>query len=161
MAAIQNVKPAISHLQTPPLPLALASPSARLPIAPFFHPSCACTSAFSAIGRGTPNAETGRTTSYTKPLHPAPSYTTPPPPLSSETVLPIPPPPSSALAPASISLAPLPDLYLYTPRLIPLYPPLRTCATLTPSFTRFNRSPCRNIHSAYHLLAIRASNSRL
>ncbi len=41
--------PAASHLQTPPLPLALG-----LPIAPFFHASCACASAFSAIGCSTP-----------------------------------------------------------------------------------------------------------
>ena len=48
-------------------------------------------SAPSAVVR--PNAETRRTTSCTKPPHPAPSYPTPPPPLSSETAPPRPPPP--------------------------------------------------------------------
>ena len=47
------------------------------------------------------------------------------------------------------------------PRLIPLYPPLRTCATLTPSFTRFNRSPRRNNHNTCYPLTISAYLSRL
>jgi len=60
------------------------------------------------------NPETSRTTSCTKLPSPVPSHTRPPPPLSSETVFPTPPPPSSALAPASIPLAPLPNLCLPT-----------------------------------------------
>ena len=59
-------------------------------------------------------AETSRTTSCTKPSPPVPSHTRPSPLLSSETALPIPPPPPSALAPASIPLAPLPKLCLPT-----------------------------------------------
>ena len=77
-------------------------------------------SPLSAVVR--PNAETRRTTSCTKPPHPAPSYPTPPPPLSSETTPPRPPPPA-ALAPAARPLAPLPNL-LYVPSRIPLHPPL-------------------------------------
>jgi 2-isopropylmalate synthase (EC 2.3.3.13) len=42
------------------------------------------------------------------------------------------------------------------PPLIPLYPSLHTCTTPTPSFTRFNRSPCRNIHNTCYSLAISA-----
>jgi hypothetical protein len=58
-------------------------------------------------------------TSCTKPPPPAPSYTTPSPPLSSETALPIPPSLPSALAPASIPLAPLPNLCLPTSSIPP------------------------------------------
>jgi hypothetical protein len=66
-----------------------------------------------------PIAETSRTTSCTKTPYPAPSYTTPPPLLSSETALPIPPPPPFALAPASIPLATLPNPCLPTSSISP------------------------------------------
>ena len=53
------------------------------------------------------NAETSRTTPCTKPPHPASYSTTPP------------PPPTSALAPASIPLVPLPNLCLPTSSIPP------------------------------------------
>jgi hypothetical protein len=121
MAGDRSIKHAISHLQTPPLPLALALPPARLPIAPLFPRLLRLMICFlrHRPWHDSLNAETSSTTSCTKPPNPVPSHTTPPPPPSSETVLPTPPPPSSALVPASISLAPLPNLCLLTSSIPP------------------------------------------
>ncbi len=147
-----------------PMPLALAPPPARLQRPPFSTPPAPAhplsPPSAGAPSFDSPNVETRRTTSCKKPPPPAPSYTTPPPPLSSETALPIPPPLPSALAPASIPLAhsltcaslppPCPQPHITSPT-----------ATPTTSFTRFHRSPRRNIPSACHLLAIQASTSYL
>jgi len=91
-------------------------------------------------------------------LIPSPLY--PPPPLSSETALPIPPPPSSALAPASIPLALLPNLCLPTAFIRPasyhfthryahnLFPPLPSL----PSPQHPQRLPSLGYPSLYLLL---------
>ena len=118
-----NVKHVISPLQTPPLALALAPPPARLPIA-LFPRLLRLRIRFLRhwLWYLLPIAPAPKPVVQLllrKPPRPAPSHTTSPPPLSSETALPIPPPPPSALAPASILLAPLPKLCLPTSSIPP------------------------------------------
>ena len=75
-----------------PIPLALAPPPVRLPIAPFSTPAAPddplSPSSAVAPSSDSPNAETSRITSCAKPPHSASYSTTPPPPLSSETASP-------------------------------------------------------------------------
>ena len=158
-----NVKHAISHLQTPPLALPLASPPARLPIAPLFP--CLLRLRIRFLRHWPwyllPIASTPKPVVqllirnlYTQ-LPPTPRHHLPyrpKPPLQYR--LRHPPLPRPYFWPHSLICASI-------PRLIPLYPPLRTCATLTPSFTRFNRSPRRNNHNTCYPLTISAYLSRL
>ena len=77
------------HSETLCPELVLAPPPARLPIAPFFHVSCACAFVFSAIGLWylLPIAPTSKPVVQllVRNLHTQLSHTTSPPPLSSET----------------------------------------------------------------------------
>jgi len=157
-------KYAISHLQKPPLLLALAPPPARLPIDPLFPRLLRLMICF-----------VRHRLWYILPIVPAPKpgiqflvrnrYTHLPP--TPRHRLPYRlklPPPSSALAPASISLALLPKLYLPTSSVLPAsyHFTHRYAHALPPiSFTRFNRSPRRSTHSTCHLLAVRVPTSCL
>ena len=112
-------KYAISHLQTPPLLLALAPPPARLPIDPLFPGLLRLTICFvrhrlwyllPIVPTPKPGIQFLVRNRQTQ-LSPTPRHRLP--------YRPKLPPPSSALAPASISLALLPNLYLPTSSILP------------------------------------------
>ena len=112
-------KYAISHLQTPPLLPALAPPSARLPIDPYFPHLLRLMICFvrhrlwyllPIVPTPKPGIQFLVRNRQTQ-LSPTPRHRLP--------YRPKLPPPSSALAPASISLALLPNLYLPTSSILP------------------------------------------